>query len=990
MAVPVYADSHTHEGWTAWNTANALPTEAGNYYLTTDVTVKGAQHNAWSAPAGTTSICLEGHTIKYAGSTNGNVMRVYSGSTLHIYDKDDNSGKITGGAATWYYNGFDHFGNGGGVFVDGGTFYLHGGQITGNGAVAGGGVSVMHDGYFYMSGGIISNNTADDSNWFRAAGVQVESGSTFTMTGGTITANHGDYNARRWGVFVNGEGTINVSGSPVITGNQGELNLLLGDNRTINVIGPLTENALIGVTTWSRVSESENNPTRITSGLSENGDLSNFVCDNGNWYKDPPANNYLRLTGGDAEIYYAVPHNVTVTPGSNMTKTSDSGAESQTSLTGAMTDVVYTADEGYYFPADYAVDAVNGISVTRNGYTQITVSGTPTADATITLTAPTAKTKMDTPAASFAAGGESSGVLTISNAGAYTLAYKDSNGGDVPTNITQEGSQSWPIADIGPCTMTVIRVPNPSDEAESATKLNSDAQTITITKADAPSIGKTDCTTEANNDGTITGVDTTMEYQANGASDWTEVSGISITGLTAGTYHVRVKAAGTVLASEPVDVTIAKYEAPFVPEYTIIVTNDSNGTASASIEQGEEGTEVTLTATPSEGYQFKEWQVVSGGVTVTENKFTIGTENVEVKAIFEEIPTEPTQVATPVLPASKSFTDSMTITITCETEGAAIYYTTGGAITLYEGAFNITETTTVEAYARKDGLDESEHTTATYTKTDPTSSTGGGGTTTYPVKPASAENGNVTVAPRNAAEKATVTVTVTPDEGYVLDKLTVKDKNGKEIEVKDNGDGTYTFTMPASAIEIEATFKPDAGAAADDFPFIDVPENSYFRKPVEWAVEKGITNGVSEDKYGPEMSCTRAQVVTFLWITCGSEDAGTETGFNDVDVDAYYDKAVAWAVEKGITAGTSEGEFSPDMTVTRAQFVTMLWVANGKPEVDGEMPFLDVPSDAYYAKAVAWAYANDITAGKSADSFAPDDPCTRAQIMTFLYNAYAE
>ena len=131
-------------------------------------------------------------------------------------------------------------------------------------------------------------------------------------------------------------------------------------------------------------------------------------------------------------------------------------------------------------------------------------------------------------------------------------------------------------------------------------------------------------------------------------------------------------------------------------------------------------------------------------------------------------------------------------------------------------------------------------------------------------------------------------------------------------------------------------------------------------------------------------------MVTFLWITCGSEDAGTETGFDDVDVDAYYDQAVAWAVEQGITAGTSENEFSPEMTITRAQFVTMLWAAKGKPEPDGEMPFKDVPEDAYYAKAVAWAYANDITAGKSADSFAPDDPCTRGQIMTFLYNAYAE
>ncbi len=280
---------------------------------------------------------------------------------------------------------------------------------------------------------------------------------------------------------------------------------------------------------------------------------------------------------------------------------------------------------------------------------------------------------------------------------------------------------------------------------------------------------------------------------------------------------------------------------------------------------------------------------------------------------------------------------------------------------------------------------------ANWEETTPTPSTGGGGgTTTYPVKPSSTENGNITVSPKDAAEGMTVTVTVTPDEGYELDKLIVKDKDGNEIEVTEK-DGKYTFTMPAAAVDISATFRPDGNSTPDDgFPFVDVPEDAYFRKPVEWAVEKGITSGVSEDKYGPELSCTRAQVVTFLWITCGSEDAGTETGFDDVDVDAYYDKAVAWAVEKGITAGTSEDEFSPEMIITRAQFVTMLWVAQGKPEADCDMPFTDVPEDAYYAKAVAWAYANDITAGKSADSFAPDDPCTRGQIMTFLYNAYEE
>ena len=353
---------------------------------------------------------------------------------------------------------------------------------------------------------------------------------------------------------------------------------------------------------------------------------------------------------------------------------------------------------------------------------------------------------------------------------------------------------------------------------------------------------------------------------------------------------------------------------PAVSDYTVNVSAGAGGTATADPASGPQGTEVTLTATPTEGYQFKEWQVVSGGVTIENDKFEIGTENVEIRAVFE---VKPNKVADPVLPKTTTFTDSMTIEISCETEDAEIYYTTGGAIVLYTGPFTIAETTTVKTHATKTGFEDSEVVTATYTKTTP--SGGGGGTA--PAEPELAE----------------------PEP-----------------------------TEP------------------DEFPFEDVPEDAYFRKPVEWAVEKGITNGVSEDKYGPEMSCTRAQVVTFLWITCGSEDAGIETGFDDVDVAAYYDKAVAWAVEKGITAGTSENEFSPDVTITRAQFVTMLWAAKGKPEAAGEMPFLDVPADAYYAKAVAWAYANDITVGKSANSFAPDDPCTRAQIMTFLYNAYAE
>ena len=178
--------------------------------------------------------------------------------------------------------------------------------------------------------------------------------------------------------------------------------------------------------------------------------------------------------------------------------------------------------------------------------------------------------------------------------------------------------------------------------------------------------------------------------------------------------------------------------------------------------------------------------------------------------------------------------------------------------------------------------------------------------------------------------------------------------------------------------------------APEKSTFVDVDQEDYFYDAVEWAVENKITSGVSADKFGPDQDCTRAQVVTFLWLASGSPNADPESVFDDVDANAYYEKAVAWAVEQGVTAGTAEGEFSPETTVTRAQFITMLWAAKGKPEADGSAPFGDVAADAYYAKAVAWAYANGITAGKSADLFAPDDPCTRGQIVTFLHGAFGE
>ena len=257
---------------------------------------------------------------------------------------------------------------------------------------------------------------------------------------------------------------------------------------------------------------------------------------------------------------------------------------------------------------------------------------------------------------------------------------------------------------------------------------------------------------------------------------------------------------------------------------------------------------------------------------------------------------------------------------------------------------------------------------------------------TYSVStPSKTENGSVTVSPKSASKGDTVTVTVKPDSGYVLETLTVTDKNGDELKLTDKGNGKYTFTMPAGKVEVKATFMEDNSML--NF-FYDVPNGAYFYEAVKWAVKNGITTGVGNDLFAPEQPCTRAQIVTFLWRAAGSpEPKGTAAGMTDVVSGSYYEKAVAWAIENGITTGTTTSTFSPDATCTRAQSVTFLHRAL-KGTASGSANFTDVKSDAFYADAINWAVANNVTNGTSNTTFSPNADCTRAEIVTFLYRAY--
>ena len=344
---------------------------------------------------------------------------------------------------------------------------------------------------------------------------------------------------------------------------------------------------------------------------------------------------------------------------------------------------------------------------------------------------------------------------------------------------------------------------------------------------------------------------------------------------------------------------------PKLIEYSVTVKDDGNGTASASPAKAVAGTEITLSAKAKSGYHFKEWKVVTGSVIITDNKFTMPDEAVEIKAIFEK---------------------------NTSTGGS-----TGG---------------------------------------------GGGGVTTYAITVKDSKNGDVIASHKSAAKGTTVILTVDPDKGYVLDTLTVLDGNNKDLKLTEKN-GKYTFTMPASKVTVAATFK--ASAPTGKNPFIDVPAGSYYEDAVVWAVEKGITSGTSAVTFDPNGICTRAQAVTFLWRAAGSPAPKSMNSFADVPADAYYAKAVAWAVENGITSGTGGGKFSPDATCTRAQIVTFLYRAAGSPAVSGGSVFSDVKAGAYYADAVTWAANKGITGGIGNGLFGSDNNCTRAQVVTFLY-----
>ena len=419
---------------------------------------------------------------------------------------------------------------------------------------------------------------------------------------------------------------------------------------------------------------------------------------------------------------------------------------------------------------------------------------------------------------------------------------------------------------------------------------------------------------------------------------------------------------------------IFEKDAPPVPtEFTITVKTDGNGTASASHAKAVVGTEIRLTATPNTGYHFKEWQVISGGVTIKDNKFLMPSANVEVKAIFEkDAPPAPTEfIVTFDGNGGTLSVGSMTTTnrklTSLPSASRRGSYSFDGWYTEKSGGTKITTATVFSAN------------TTVYAHWTYIGGGGSSGYSYYTIKATAGTGGSISPSGNvSVREGRDQTFTITPDKGYAVANVKI---DGKSIgAVK-----SYTFENVSRTHTIEVIFMKANGNPQTGV-FVDVATGSYYEDAVDWAVENGITQGTDDTHFAPDGICTRAQAVAFLWRAAGSPKPETRTmPFADVPAGSYYYDAVLWAVENGIAKGTSDTTFSPNMTCSRAQIVTFLWRSEKSPAAGTANPFADVKSTAYYADAVLWAVKENIAKGTTNTTFSPDADCTRAQIVTFLW-----
>ena len=523
--------------------------------------------------------------------------------------------------------------------------------------------------------------------------------------------------------------------------------------------------------------------------------------------------------------------------------------------------------------------------------------------------------------------------ITGSQVPGYGILH--ANGGSVDGDVVLGDTED------GPCTIT----------GSGGTVFNGK---VTVTPGSTIESGK--FTGEVTNNGTISGGEFSGEVTNNKT-------------ISGGTFS------GTVINSE--SGTIA--EGVSIPNLKFIVTFDNEGTRTTAIIDN--GAKLTAPAAPTkEGYRFGGWYYNNSGGkakwdfdtdTVT-RALTLTAEWVQTYTVTFE--TSGGRAVDPVTVDTGS-------TVTKPADPTKSGYTFGGWYkdstlqTPWDFA-NGTVTADTTLYAKWTANPPAP----SYDDPDPT----------YAVSAPAAENGKIAVSPKNASAGSTVTITVKPDSGYVLETISATDRNGNDLKLTDRGNGKYTFTMPCSRVEVKVTFMEDNSVL--NF-FYDVPNGAYYYDAVKWAVDNGITGGVGNSLFAPNQPCTRGQIVTFLWRAAGSPVVNYAMNMTDVAEDAYYGEAVRWALSEGITTGIGDITFGPDAACTRAQAVAFLFryaVASGMDAVtlaDLISGFADAASVPGYAvSAMNWALSQGIMQG-SGTQLLSGNTCTRAQIVTFLYRA---
>ena len=551
--------------------------------------------------------------------------------------------------------------------------------------------------------------------------------------------------------------------------------------------------------------------------------------------------------------------------------------------------------------------------------------------------------------------------------------------------------------------------------------------TVDITKANAPSLNDVTVQqrySETSGQASVAGVGMptgagTLTYTKGKESTTgtVTVTGWSVDGSGKVTYTLSGGAAGNTVTL-PVVISSVNYQDATVNVAITLTEKHTQAALTLSNAEMTYGGTLTLSAAGGSGTGEVTYAIVSGREFATLNGSVltatgVGTVTVQATKAGDSDYNEATATATITIkkavpamtlsasPSSLTGGGAVTLTLTGAPGSVTVTCTSDSGITVtkvdgQQYTWTVTLPSGAKSYtfsAAYAGDDNHESAAATCTVTVHSSgggSTGGGsgssGSTTYVPSVDAGRNGDVTVSPSRPSSGQTVTITVDPDAGYALDDLTVTDARGNVVKVTDNGDGTYSFTQPSSKVTIEATFAEIQEEPA--LAFTDVTERDYYYDAVLWAVENGVTNGTSAATFSPDANVSRAQMVTFLWRAAGSpEPQSSVNPFTDVSSSAYYYDAVLWAVENGITNGTSATTFSPDMDVTRAQAVTFQWRAAGSTVMSGTS-FDDVAADAYYANAVTWAVANGITNGTGGTTFSPDAIVSRAQAVTFLYRQH--